>query len=920
MRPEQPSLFDVLPDEPPPPPLAPDQPARDRIATDLATTLFVEAGAGAGKTTALVGRILGLVAAEVPIDAIAAITFTEKAAGELRHRLRERLLAAPQTAATSAALDGLDHAPIGTLHAFARRLLFEFPVEAGLPPGFTVLDELESQLAFDERWEDLLDSVLDDAEREVAPDLRAAELVQLLGWRKFGVTRGLRQVTTDFQANWDLVEQRVELAAPSRPTISPAALVTRARAIAATPTPIDDRQGERVALVGQLADEVESAGDLGVRLAALDELGRVARGSIKAGNKNNWKGRLDDLEAVRAEHGVLADEVDAHLTQWQRYRERIVGAICGRFVLDGAEARAAAGTLEFHDLLVLARRLLATDGGARRRLHERYRRVLLDEFQDTDPIQLEIAVRLTADPDGQPTDGIDGVVPLPGRLFVVGDPKQSIYRFRRADIATYLRAAAQVDATGAVLSANFRSTDHVIDWVNGVFGVVIEPQHDVQPVFLPLDAARPGRRDHGSVHVLGGAEHADDDVDAETLRRREAASVAAAVATALRDGWPVGDGAGGLRPCRAGDIAILLPARTSLPMLEPALAELAVPYRAENASVVYLAPEIRDTMLALRAVADPTDELALVAALRSPLYGCSDVELLEWRTAGGRFRLHGAVPEALVDHGVAEAIGHLESIARDVGRVTPADLLDRVVVERRLLEGALGGADAAGCVAPGPLRRRPGPGVDRRRGQGPAPLPAVGRVPGPRGSGQRHHPPRARSRRGADHDRARIEGSRVPDHDRQRHDHRGAATQWCVRRVAAGRVGAGREGQRAVRGVQAHRRADGRRRAAAAAVRRVHPGRRPPGRVAAPQAARPESRRRHPAELEPARRVRRRRARCRGAGRARCRHRAGAGRAARAAVARCRCVGRRAGSGDGRRASAVGDERHRAGGRAGRTG
>jgi len=216
----------------------------------------------------------------------------------------------------------------------------------------------------------------------------------------------------------------------------------------------------------------------------------------------------------------------------------------------------------------------------------------------------------------------------------------------------------------------------------------------VQPAYGPLDAARPAPRDHGSVHVLGTGEHDDDDVDAEELRRREAASVAAAVATALRERWPIGDGGGGVRPCRAGDIAILLPARTSLPMLEPALAELAVPYRAENASVVYLAPEIRDIMLALRAIADPTDELALVAALRSPLYGCSDVELLEWRTAGGRFRLSGAVPDGKADHGVAEAIGHLRSVARDVGRATPADLLDRIVVERRLLEGALGGRDA----------------------------------------------------------------------------------------------------------------------------------------------------------------------------------------------------------------------------------
>ena len=125
--------------------------------------------------------------------------------------------------------------------------------------------------------------------------------------------------------------------------------------------------------------------------------------------------------------------------------------------------------------------------------------------------------------------------------------------------------------------------------------------------------------------------------DAQVLREREAADVANAVATALSEGWLVGDGDGGLRRCRADDIAVLLPARTSLPMLEAALSELAVPYRAENSSVVYVAPEIRHLLLALRAAADPTDELALVAALRSPLYGCSDVDLYEWRTAGGRW-------------------------------------------------------------------------------------------------------------------------------------------------------------------------------------------------------------------------------------------------------------------------------------------
>ena len=155
--------------------------------------------------------------------------------------------------------------------------------------------------------------------------------------------------------------------------------------------------------------------------------------------------------------------------------------------------------------------------------------------------------------------------------------------------------------------------------------------------------------------------------------------MAAAVATALRERWPVADGAGARRPCRAGDIAILLPARTSLPMLETALERLGVPYRAENASVVYVAPEIRDLMLALRAAADPTDELAMVAALRTPLYGCSDVELYDWRMAGGRWSPFADPPLGFEDHPVSVSIADVRSMARAVGDAGPAELLEQLV-------------------------------------------------------------------------------------------------------------------------------------------------------------------------------------------------------------------------------------------------
>ncbi len=675
-------------------PAAPDPPpdaaARASIRDATSATMFVEAGAGTGKTTALVGRILTLIDDGVDIEAIAAITFSEKAAAELRHRLRAELARRGHRAA----LDGLDRAAIGTLHAFARRLLFEFPIEAGLPPGFVVLDELESRLALDERWEDLLDELFDDASRSVAPGLTAAELMQLCDWNKLGGTAGLRRISEEFQANWDLVEARVELDPPQRPGGADRGWTEALREVISTPTPEEDRQTKVLAQLATIAEELERDHRLGATLAALELVRKAVGNPQKCGDKVKWRhlgpAALEDLRAAEA---ALVGAVEAELRRWRQYQEAVVGAIVGRFVLDGARARADAGTLEFHDLLVLARRLLAGDADVRRTLHDRLRCLLLDEFQDTDPIQLEIATRLTAPPGDQASDS-ETLTPTPGRLFVVGDPKQSIYRFRRADIATYLAASARLAERHETLTANFRSSRAVIDWINGVFSTVIEPRAGVQPAYTALDTCRQGPVDHGTVTVLGTDVHADDDLRARELREREADSVAATVAAALRERWPVGDGDGGLRPCRAGDVAILLPARTSLPMLETALARVGVAYRAENSTVVYLAPEIRDLLGVLRAAADPTDELALIAGLRSPIYGCSDVELYEWRRAGGRWNPFAETPPGLDDHPVAEALADVRTVITAIGHAGPAELIEQLVERRRVLEAALGGPDA----------------------------------------------------------------------------------------------------------------------------------------------------------------------------------------------------------------------------------
>ena len=261
-----------------------DQPARDRIANDLAANLFVEAGAGAGKTASLVDRIVALVRSGVDIGAIAAITFTEKAAAELRHRVRAALVEAGEPGAAS----GIDHAPIGTLHAFARRLLNDFPVAAGLPPGFTVLDELESHLAFEERWETLVDRLLDDPHPPGGVAQGGSELVELCQLDRFDLHRGGRRVAASFHDNWDLVETRVDRSDPPPWQLDDESFLHRVRSLCETPVPSGDAQTERLAELRSLAETALADDRLGTRVAQLERLEDRLRTTKRTGAKKNW--------------------------------------------------------------------------------------------------------------------------------------------------------------------------------------------------------------------------------------------------------------------------------------------------------------------------------------------------------------------------------------------------------------------------------------------------------------------------------------------------------------------------------------------------------------------------------------------------------------------------------------------------------
>jgi ATP-dependent helicase/nuclease subunit A len=586
-----------------------------------------------------------------------------------------------------AALEDLDQAPIGTLHAFARRLLSEFPIEAQLPPQFGVLDEVQSATAFHERFTDFLETLLDDPE--------SVRLVDLCQHDGFGIDKGGRIMAEDFQANWDLVAERVSSTLPEHvPQVALQAEIMQLCAAAAAfrPPPGDSQES----ICRQLAGWARVL-SYPLPLSELLHLLAQVAGIKPRGDSARWKKHHGSAEVLPAYKSAVAATVAAAagaISQCNEERRLTLGALLRDFTLESVQLRQRDGELEFHDLLVLARQLAATNAHVRTQLHQRYTHLLLDEFQDTDPIQLELAVRITAEPTEQTADW-KTLRPLPGRLTVVGDPKQSIYRFRRADISQFLRAKEQIGAERATLSANFRSASPVIAWVNETMGQLIQFEPDVQPAYEPLVAARQGAHQHGTVTVLGAEPHTNlPRAAAEVLREQEAADVAAVVVRALAEGWPVWR-EGALQPCEPGDIAILLPSRLSLPALQVALAAREVPYRAENSSLVYAAPEIRALMLALRAADDPTDELAIVSALRTPLFGCSDRHLYDWKVTHGQpWRLVAEAPEGLEAHPVARALICLRGVSTRIKYSTPSQLLSWLVEERCVMELALAQRDS----------------------------------------------------------------------------------------------------------------------------------------------------------------------------------------------------------------------------------
>jgi ATP-dependent helicase/nuclease subunit A len=679
------------------------------------TNFFVRAAAGSGKTTALVARMVALVRSGVPVEDLTAITFTRKAAGEMSKRFYEELRRAqtalpaegPQRRRVTAALRDAQQAFIGTIHAFCARLLRERPIAADLPPGFVAgLEDREERELRDRAWQNYLQTVRAD---------RPARMEAL-------TSLGLEPEDLDayFERLCDHPELDPYVNAPdTAPALKQAAAAVRAE--------LDAWQARRPDALPEGRDDAMQAFDRAEKLIAqtgvetpaqraelLELFAGVADEESADVTLKCWRGPHTDAydwaRGLRDEHlpALVRDVVQPALRRWRAYVHQEVVAFVRPAVERFASLRQAEGRLTFHDLLACTRDLLRDHPGLRTTIQERHPRLLVDEFQDTDPLQAELLFYLTS---RNPTETTwTDCRPHPGSLFIVGDDKQSIYRFRRADMEVFEAVGERIEDTGGeavTLTKNFRSLDVICDWCDAAFGALFDDADlmDRQATYTPFDPQRTTERDVDGVRRINL-----DKVRGNwgtDIAAQDAGRIARFIQGARDEGRSGGgdDRHGAIFSGGAdySDFLILTRTKSRLSVYAEALAERGIPYTVTGSEDLGEAAELKALVDLLTCALRPDDEVACVAYLKGPLVGASDDDLYRFTRAGGAFgRMHEPVPASVLEALPAEtaqrfeeAFGHLRAARRRLHAQRPGVAIEQLIDDLGLLAGAAHPPDAA---------------------------------------------------------------------------------------------------------------------------------------------------------------------------------------------------------------------------------
>jgi ATP-dependent exoDNAse (exonuclease V) beta subunit len=629
-----------------------DEGARRRIRDSIGESLIVEASAGTGKTTALVERIVSVLKAGAKIDRIAAVTFTQKAAGEMKLRLRAELDEARRNAPIlDDALQRLEEASIGTIHSFCAQILRERPVEARIDPGFEELTDQGSERIFRAAFRAWMEKKLGQS----SPGLKRA--FARMAWRdSWDDTPPIEQL---MYAGRKLIEWRDYTTPWRRDAFAREreidGLVTAARDLAdmsSRARRTTDNLYRALAPARWLADAIErseaalrteGARDYDGIESLLLKLGRdLARDSKKGSGAYGEGVTRDELVARR-------EQIQFAIDQFRRRADADLAAVLHDEMADLVEEyenrKQRAGKLDFVDLLLEVRDLLQTQPAVRAHLQQRFTHLFVDEFQDTDPLQAEILLLLAAD-DPKESDGFRAR-PVPGKLFLVGDPKQSIYKFRRADMVLYrqIRDNLMERGVGLVrLTQSFRSVPDIQRFVNAAFETEMTGDAEAgQADWSALEQKRLAPEGRPSVIVLPVPRPYRRQIAKEAINRSLPDAVAAFAA------WLVNESGWGFR---ARDVAILLRRRTQggkdlTRDYARALEARHLPHLLGASRSFHKREEVETLRAALTAIEWPNDELSIFTTLKGSLFAITDEVLLRYRHQVGHLQPYRKTIEPL---------------------------------------------------------------------------------------------------------------------------------------------------------------------------------------------------------------------------------------------------------------------------------
>lgn len=691
-----------------------DTEARRTALVEHNRTLLVEAGAGSGKTAVLAGRIAMMLVKGIAPKTIAAVTFTELAASELLFRVRDYMarlrmgdipqelrlvlpngLSQHQLEHLARAEAYIDDITCSTIHGFCQSLIVPYPVEANVDPGASVMDPDQAKLAFVDIVQEWLREQLDGdadgllAELVMADPTRALSLIDVI-LRHRRENEGLQAPAAPHIVNL-LAGFQHDVAAYLN-FIATAPFVeentaTFAGAFSSMATTVG--QHDTRTPIGLIA-LVTSAADLRLCTTA---------GSFKA---FKFKGKWGDAAKAVGRSKVDGDAMNTqaeglHHACCRAWNELLEGAACqvlhdlmpmlAPAVERMQEYKRSAALLDFDDLLRAARNLLRAHPTVRAALAGQYQHVLVDEFQDTDPIQTEIFWRLCGEPPaGSPDADWKHFCIRPGALFLVGDPKQAIYRFRGADVNAYMWARGafqEQDATSVMaISVNFRSCAPILEYVNHCFSGPLAASG--QPGFTALDPFHPPREGGPCVAALDIAvANEQGKASATEQRDAEAEEVARLCAHLIGHEQIFDPITRQKRLCRPGDIALLAPTGADLWRYEQVLEDWGIPVATQAGKGLFRRQEIQDLLAITRVLADSRDTLALGALLRGPLVGIADEELLDliWalREADGRLpALSLAIDAGRVTHPLSQDVFRkLQALRRLARSTTPHNVLSQ---------------------------------------------------------------------------------------------------------------------------------------------------------------------------------------------------------------------------------------------------